>query len=149
MSYFWTKGDDTMLSLVRTEEVAAPNGEAGYSRAEIEAMQRTVGAIFARWGISDVDAAVILGGISAKTFRRWRDGEYGRVNRDLADRLSYVIGIHRALRIIFAEPAQGYGWMGRPNAELDGLTPVQLLMRGGMDDLRRLRRYLDAVRGGW
>jgi hypothetical protein len=62
-----------MLSLVRTEDVAAPNGEAGYSRAEIEAMQRTVGAIFARWGVSDVDAAVILGGISAKTFRRWRD----------------------------------------------------------------------------
>lgn len=122
---------------------------AGYSSAEIKAMQRTVGAILARWGVSDVDAAVILGGISVKTWRRWRAGEYGRVNRDLADRMSYILGIHKALRIIFAEPAQGYRWMNQANAKLGGQTPIALLLRGGMGDLRRLRCYLDSTRGGW
>ncbi len=127
----------------------SPVEASGYTSAEIQAMQRTVGNIFARWGVTDGEAAVILGGISAKTFRRWREGAYGRVNRDLADRLSLVIGIHKALRIIFREPAIGYGWMQRPNAELGGVTPVELLQRGGMGDLERLRRYLDSVRGGW
>jgi Protein of unknown function (DUF2384) len=138
-----------MLTLV---DHAAPDrrtGEAGYAPDEIEAMQRTIGAIFGRWGVTDVDAAVLLGGISPKTYRRWRDGEYGRVNRDLADRMSYLLGIHKALRIIFAEPAQGYRWMNQPNARFAGETPLQLLRRGGMEDLRRLRRYLDSVRGGW
>jgi len=127
----------------------SPIEASGYAADEIRAMQRTVGNIFARWGVTDGEAAVILGGISAKTFRRWREGAYGRVNRDLADRLSYVIGIHRALRVIFREPANGYAWMRRPNEELGGVTPVELLLRGGMGDLERLRRYLDSVRGGW
>jgi hypothetical protein len=130
---------------------AALDRQAGtaYAPDEIQAMQRTVGAIFGRWGVTDVDAAVILGGISPKTYRRWRDGEYGRVNRDLADRMSSVLGIHKALRIIFSEPAQGYRWMNQANARFAGQTPVQVLRGGGMEDLRRLRRYLDSVRGGW
>lgn len=138
-----------MLSVVEPREPPAPVGGTAYAPAEIAAMQRAVGAILARWGVSDVDAAVILGGISPKTFRRWRDGELGRVHRDLADRMSYLLGIHKALRIIFAEPAQGYAWMRQPNRQLGGQTPLALLLRGGMDDLRRLRRYLDSVRGGW
>jgi Protein of unknown function (DUF2384) len=138
-----------MLTVVDHTVPEPQTGGTVYSRDEIEAMQRTVGAIFGRWGVTDIDAAVILGGISPKTFRRWRDGEYGRVNRDLADRMSHVLGIHRALRVIFAEPAQGYRWMSQPNARFAGQTPLQLLLRGGMEDLRRLRRYLDSVRGGW
>jgi hypothetical protein len=138
-----------MLTLVDHEVPERQTGAAAYAPDEIEAMQRTVGAVLGRWGVTDVDAAVILGGISPKTYRRWRDGEYGRVNRDLADRMSYILGIHRALRIIFAEPAQGYRWMQQPNARFAGQTPLQLLLRGGMEDLRRLRRYLDSVRGGW
>ena len=70
-------------------------------------------------------------------------------NRDLGDRMSYLIGIHKALRIIFADAATGYAWMSRPNRAFDGLTPIQLLKRGGMGDLARLRRYLDSARGGW
>ena len=137
-----------MLTLDQTAP-ERQTGAAAYAPDEIEAMQRTVGAIFERWGVTDVDAAVILGGISPKTYRRWREGQYGRVNRDLADRMSHVLGIHGALRIIFAEPTQGYRWMNQPNAAFAGHTPLQLLLRGGMDDLRRLRRYLDSVRGGW
>lgn len=120
-----------------------------YTAREVEAMQRTVINIFARWGVSDVQAATILGDIAPKTFRRWKKGEYGRVNRDLADRLSHLIGIHKALRMIYAEPARGYAWMQRPNATFAGKTPVEVLLQGGMSDLERLRRYLDSVRGGW
>jgi hypothetical protein len=138
-----------MLTQVDHTAPDRQTGAAAYAPEEIEAMQRTVGAIFGRWGVTDVDAAVILGGISPKTYRRWRDGEYGRVNRDLADRMSYLLGIHKALRIIFAEPAQGYRWMNQPNAKFAGQTPLQILLHGGMEDLRRLRRYLDSVRGGW
>ena len=138
-----------MQPLLEARRPESPVDASGYASDEIRAMQRAVGNIFARWGVTDGEAAVILGGISAKTFRRWREGAYGRVNRDLADRLSLVLGIHKALRVIFREPAVGYAWMRRPNADLGGVTPVELLLRGGMGDLERLRRYLDSVRGGW
>ena len=137
-----------LVDLHRQPSVS-PVEASGYAADEVRAMQRTVGNIFAQWGVTDGEAAVILGGISAKTFRRWREGAYGRVNRDLADRLSLVLGIHRALRVIFREPATGYAWMRQPTADLGGLTPVELLLRGGMGDLERLRRYLDSVQGGW
>lgn len=38
-----------------------------YSKDEQEAMQRTVINLFAKWHVKDVDAAVILGGVSTKT----------------------------------------------------------------------------------
>jgi len=138
-----------MLTIVPSEAEPLLANRGDYAPAEIEAMQRTVINILARWRVSDVNAAVILGGIAAKTFRRWKDGDYGRVNRDLADRMSLLLAIHKALRIVFAGPARGYAWMRQPNAAFAGQTALDMLGRGGMDDLIRLRRYLDAMRGGW
>lgn len=138
-----------MLTIVPSSAPPPRAARGDYAPAEIEAMQRAVINILARWEVSDIDAAVILGGIAPKTFRRWKEGEYGRVNRDLADRMSRLLGIHKALRIVFADPGRGYAWMRRPNAAFRGRTALEVLGDGGMDDLIRVRRYLDAVRGGW
>ena len=100
-------------------------------------------------GVSDVDAATILGGISPKVYRRWKARDYGRVTQDLADRMSNILGIHKALRIIFAEPGAGYAWIGAANSTFGGRSPLDVMKRGGMDDILRVRRYLDSVRGGW
>ncbi len=139
-----------MLNTIKlsSDTPALPLGSS-YSRDELHAMQRTVIALFARWGVSDVDASTILGGISTKTFRRWKDGDYGRVNRDLADRMSNLLGIHKALRIIFVDPATGYEWMRSKNAAFQDRSALDVMRQGGMDDIVRVRRYLDSVRGGW
>lgn len=71
----------------------------GYTPAMVQAMQRAMIDLFAHWGVGADDAAILLGGISSKTFRRWKDGYYGRVNRDQADRMSLLLGIHKALRM--------------------------------------------------
>lgn len=139
-----------MLHLVQpTPPPVAPKRNLGYSQPEVQAMQRAVVALFRHWGVSDTDAAILLGGISAKTFRRWKDGDHGRVTRDLADRLSNLLGIHKALRLVFADPVAGYRWMSAPNAAFGGASALDLLRQGGMEDILRLRRYLDSVRGGW
>lgn len=113
-------------------------------------MQRAVLALMARWGVRDEDAARLLGGLSVKTYRRWRGGEYGRVGRDLADRMSHLLGIHKALRILFEDPARGYAWISAPNAAFGGRSALEVMVQGGgMEDIRRVRRYLDSARGGW
>ena len=120
-----------------------------YSKGEQQAMQRAIINLFSKWRVKDADAAIILGGISTKTLQRWRDGDYGRVTRDLADRMSNLLGIHKALRIIFSDPQRGYDWMSAQTSTFGDQTALDVLRRGGMEDLIRVRRYLDSVRGGW
>ena len=105
--------------------------------------------LFSKWAVKDADAAIILGGISKKTLRRWRDGDYGRVNRDMADRMSNLLGIHKALRVIFSDPQRGYSWINNPNKAFGDQSALDVLRLGGMEDVVRIRRYLDSVRGGW
>jgi hypothetical protein len=59
------------------------------------------------------------------------------------------MGIHKALRIIFREPQRGYGWVRMPNATFDGRSALDVMLGGELTDLMRVRRYLDAERGGW
>lgn len=139
-----------MLTAVKlgADNPVPPPGSS-YGSEELQAMQRTVIALFERWGVTDVDASTILGGISAKTFRRWKAGDFGRINRDLADRMSNLLGIHKALRIIFVDPGSGYEWMRLKNTALGDRSPLDVMRQGGMQDIIRIRRYLDSVRGGW
>ncbi len=66
---------------------------------EAAAMARTVVNLFARWDLSDAEAREILGGLAARTYARWKAGEVGRIDRDLATRLSLLMGIHKACAI--------------------------------------------------
>ena len=59
------------------------------------------------------------------------------------------MGIHKALRLLFKEPARGYGWVKRPNEAFGGTTALDVMLNGQITDIMRVRRYLDAMRGPW
>ena len=138
-----------MLKLVQTDQALSANASDGYSEEETEAMQRAVLALFRHWGVTDEKATVLLGGISVNTLRRWRTGHYGRVARDLADRMSNLLGINKALRINFVAPETGYAWIAKPNDAFAGKSALDVMLAGGMSGIIRVRRYLDSVRNGW
>jgi hypothetical protein len=98
--------------------------------------------------LTDEDAAILLD-MPVRTYRRWKAGEVGRFNRDAKARLSNLIGIHKALRIIFKEPQRGYAWIKAPNAAFGGRSALEAMRGGELTDLMRVRRYLDAERGAW
>lgn len=104
--------------------------------------------LFRLWGVTDDQAAIILD-LPRRTFARWKTGEIGRIGRDGKARLSNLMGIHKALRIIFKEPARGYGWIKAPNAAFSGRSALDVMLHGELTDLMRVRHYLDAARGGW
>lgn len=128
---------------------AAPAAAPNFSADEIRAMQRATVALFARWGLSDEQASRLLGDISVRTYQRWKTGAFGRAGVDLAERMSNLMGIHKALRLLFREAERGYGWISRPNADFDGRSALDVMLRGRITDLMRVRRYLDARRGQW
>lgn len=111
-------------------------------------MFRAALTLFRRWGVTDDQAATLLD-LSGRTFARWKAAGPGRMGRDGRARLSNLMGIHKALRLIFRDPARGYGWIKAPNAAFGGASALEVMLGGELTDLMRVRRYLDAERGGW
>lgn len=115
---------------------------------EAAAMFRAATNLFRLWDITDEQAAVLLD-LPVRTYRRWKAGELGRVDRDKKARLSNLMGIHKALRLIFVEAQRGYGWIGKTNTAFGSRSALDVMLGGELTDLMRVRRYLDAERGGW
>lgn len=132
--------------LPRTE--ALPE-TAALTDGETAAMARAVVRLFEHWQLSDAEARDLLGGLAARTFARWKAGEHGRIDRDLATRLSLLMGIHKGLRYLFTEPERGYRWVKTPNADFGGRTPAEVMSEGSIFAVARVRHYLDAERGAW
>jgi hypothetical protein len=135
-----------MLNLVETKE--SPFIPAPISEAEAAASFRAALNLFRKWEITDDQAAVLLD-LPRRTFARWKADGPGRMGRDGRARLSNLMGIHKALRIIFREPARGYAWIKAPNAAFGGRSALDVMLGGELTDIMRVRRYLDAERGGW
>ncbi|MEH3116378.1 MAG: MbcA/ParS/Xre antitoxin family protein [Methylorubrum populi] len=111
-------------------------------------MFRAVVNLFRRWELTDEQAATLLD-LPIRTYARWKAGEQGRINRDTRARLSNLMGIHKALRIIFSEADRGYRWIRARNNSFGGRSALDVMLGGELTDLMRVRRLLDAERGGW
>lgn len=112
-------------------------------------MLRAVFRLFARWELSDQQGRVLLGQPAARTYARWKAEQVSSVPHDTAARLSYLMGIHKALRYLFKDPADGYAWIRRSNRAFGGQSALERMLAGDVTDLAAVRRYLDAERGGW
>lgn len=118
------------------------------SDEEAAAMFRAAVNLFRLWRITDEEAAILLD-LPVRTYRRWKAEGAGRIDRDDKARLSNIMGLHKALRIIFREPQRAYDWIKTPNTAFGGKTALAVMLGGELTDLMRVRRYLDAERGGW
>ncbi|MAW82223.1 MAG: hypothetical protein CMI63_18455 [Parvularcula sp.] len=135
------------MSLQLVEKAAVPETLAMITDEEGEAMARAAVNLFRHWGITDAEACVLLGGVSKRTYARWKDGEIGRLTIDQKTRLSVLMGIHKALRILFTEKARVYEWVKKPNKAFGGRSALDIMLGGYLTDLFRVRHYLDAARG--
>jgi uncharacterized protein (DUF2384 family) len=115
---------------------------------EAEAMFRATVNLLRLWGVTDEDAATLLD-LPVRSYRRWKAGQIGRIDRDGKARLSNLMGVHKALRLIFQEPQRGYDWIKAPNTAFGGQSALRVMLGGDLTDLMRVRRYLDAERGAW
>ncbi len=102
-----------------------------------------------RWQLSVGDRQVLLGGIARQTYHNWQSGRISVLSRDQLERVSLVLGIYKALKLVFADDEGAMRWLKSPNHDVPfaGRSPLAHMLRGGMDDLFAVRRYLDAWRG--
>lgn len=135
------------MSLQLVEKAAPLEAAPVITDEEGEAMARAAVNLFRHWGITDAEACVLLGGVSKRTYARWKDGEIGRLTIDQKTRLSVLMGIHKALRILFTEKARVYEWIKKPNRAFGSQSALEIMLGGYLTDLFRVRHYLDAARG--
>lgn len=127
----------------------AASPSADITAEEAKAMLRACLALFDRWGLSTAEARRLLGEPSPRTYQRWRNGQVASLPHDTVFRLGTLLGIHKALRFMFASPAQGYAWVRRPNVAFGGRSALDRMLQGAPTDLAAVRAYLDAERAGW
>lgn len=137
-----------MAMLQPVETIPAPFRPEPLTQEEGRAMFRAALNLFAKWGVTDERGAVLTD-MPVRSFRRWKAEGPGRISRDGLARLSNLMGIHKALRLIFQEPQRGYDWIKAPNAAFEGASALTVMLCGELTDIMRVRRYLDAERGGW
>lgn len=100
-----------------------PTGRVQYNDDEKLAMARATAALLARWGVPDQAANRLLAG---------------------DEQAEALLGIHRALRCIFADTDRAAQWISAPNEAFDGTCALDLMLTDGLAGMQRVKAYLDA-----
>ncbi len=110
---------------------------------------RTFFNIMGKWSVRDDAARALLGGVSNGRFYEMKKSPERTLDADALTRISYLIGIFKALNILYSE-ALADAWIRRPNSNriFGGQAPLAAMIAGGLPAMQTIRRLLDARRGG-
>ena len=131
-------------------DVAADLSDAATRKRLSPAAIKAFLSIAEKWGVKDDDARHLLGGVSSGTFYSLKkDPERRALDQDAITRISLLIGIFKALNILYSEKLADK-WIQLPNSNpiFSGQTPLAYMMKGGQSAMQIVRRLLDDRRGG-
>lgn len=118
------------------------------SKDQCAAGLRAAVAILDKWHASSDQACRILR-ISRSTYTRakQRDLVIG-LDADQMQRISFVLNIHAALRLVFDNPENLYGFpaMANDNDFFNGRSPLDIMSQGDMTSLYETFRRIDVLR---
>ena len=101
------------------------------------------------WHLSIADQLALLGITSRSTYHKWRKEPQPKLPRDTLERLSYLLGIYKALQLLLPDTHAADEWIRRPNDAplFGGRSALDRMLSGNVADLFIVRQYLDAQRG--
>ena len=130
---------------------------AEHSRATMDRKEhsgpalRTFFRIAGLWNLSVEEQMTLLGMTARSTFFKWKKNPNTAAPKDTLERISYILGIYKALQILLPDEKAADEWVKRPNAAplFGGHSALERMLSGHVADLFVVRQYLDAQRGGW
>jgi Protein of unknown function (DUF2384) len=128
-------------ALRQLDHAAAPDREAVALRAFFRLAEV--------WRLNMEQARLLLGRPSRATMYNWKAGKARTIPYDTLRRISYLLGIYKALQILYRDQQLADSWVGRPNAAFGGQSALERMLAGDVTDLAAVRAHLDAARGGW
>lgn len=114
------------------------------------AAMRTFLNITAAWELSVKEQQGLLGWPADSTFYKYKAGHVATLPFDALIRISLVLGIYKALHILYPEAELADRWVKLPNGNplFGGRPALAIMIDAGMDGLYQVRRLLDSRRGG-
>jgi hypothetical protein len=102
-----------------------------------------------RWQLRVAEQRKLLGDPPESTFYKWKRERDGALSRDTLERISYLLGVFKALAILFPQPDRADAWLRKPNSApaFGGKSALDRMLSGNVSDLFVVRQYLDAQRG--
>lgn len=103
--------------------------------------------IFSLWRLTGQQQMTLLGLSNEKTLYNWKNQpEKAKLTRDCLERASYILGIYRALQVLFPDEAQSDRWLHTPNDNplFGGSAPIEKMLGGLVVDLAVVREHLDS-----
>lgn len=115
------------------------------SRSALQAFFKLADA----WKMRDDDARELLGGLSSSAYYEWKKNPDRLLEVDRITRISYLIGIYKALHILYGDKLADE-WVSLPNKNVifSGVSPLAYMQAGGLLAMQVVRKLLDARRGG-
>jgi len=112
---------------------------------------RTFFRIAELWDLSVDDQMTLLGVTARSTFFKWKKDPNTTLPRDTLERISYIVGVYKAIQILLPNEKAADEWVKRPNEApiFAGQSALDRMLSGQVADLFVVRQYLDAQRGGW
>lgn len=137
-----------MSALAHVPQASAPFTSKAMSAAGL----RVFFNIARSWGLNTDEQMVLLGAPGRSTYFKWKSApETADLKRDTLERLSYLLGIYKALQILLPDTTAADAWVKKPNTAplFGGKRALDRMLGGNIGDLLAVRQYLDARRGGW
>ncbi|MCD8548469.1 MAG: MbcA/ParS/Xre antitoxin family protein [Aeromonadaceae bacterium] len=107
--------------------------------------------ILDKWQCSNEEQLALLGIESRTTLNSYKKCKGNqRLNRDTLERMSYILNIHKSLRILFTAEESVYGWVRKANSHpfFAGRSAMEIMRHGRVADLYEVSKRLSAWRGG-
>ena len=99
--------------------------------------------IMSVWDVSMKEQIVLLGNPSESTFCNLKEGKTTALSLDTLKRISYIIGIYKALRILFSDREYANSWPKKPNTAFNKRSALEFMLEGSISSLRDMRRHID------
>lgn len=105
--------------------------------------------ILSSWGCTNQQSQNILK-LSKSSYHKFKaTPETIKLSDDQLERVSYILNMHQALRLVFSNPANISNFMGMKNNNdyFAGRSPLEIIESGKFGDLYEVARRVDALRG--
>lgn len=114
--------------------------------ADMSGAVRTAFNILDAWKVPPKQAQTILG-LKPRTYYEWRKKAPAQPDVDKLERISYLLGIYKALGILFPQSRDEWVHMKNLAPMFSERTPLEVMASGLVADLYRVREWLDGWRG--
>lgn len=132
-----------MMKTAAVNRISTQTGVAGF---------KAVNRIFDKWGVELAQRLAMLRLPRSTYYKYTQHPDAIKLDSDQLTRISYVLNIYAALKLVFNNQDNVNGFVKMPNHNpfFNGRTPLDVMGSGVMSDMYETFKRIDGMRGaGW